>query len=275
MSRDYLAIKATDLISSAPAALEDNFNSILTSHLSNTAGAPSYVVDGMFFIYNNGGTYEYYIRVNGADVDAFDALLASSSGAKDWNLVSHENFKVETLTSPPGVLTPGRLCFVDTGTNDDGDLYVTDAVANQRVLTSKIETNGANYQRVHPTSTNDSQGVILTLASSSSVNWTILDIPVLLPAQYDDIQATLDSTVLLNVRIKDSGGRATIKFRKEGESTDLGYKVIATVAAETGVYQYGQIICRTNAGKIEYKLDASGASTADVDVSIELCTVHE
>lgn len=279
MSRNYADLSGTDLRSGFPSRHNDNFAAVLSNHLSTSAGTPSYVTDGMLYIYDDtgtGGGYEYYFREDGASVEAFTALLAADVSDKDWNLVQNQNWCVETVTSTPGTITQGRFVMVDTGTNDDGFAYISNQSTYVRLLdnrTSYSSTDLSKYYRLYESETNDSSAVILDLTGSSSVSWTTLNLASLVPSQYSDLASASYAMALLNVMVKDSGGRAVVKFRKNGEGTDLGYKAVATVAAETSVEQYGQLWVPLASGVLQYDLTASGAGTADTKVSVEAVAI--
>jgi len=276
LSRNYADLVGTDLRSAFVARHNDNHAAELSNHLSTSAGTPSYVIDGMLYIHDDsggGGGYEYFFRESGSSVEAFTALLDADTSDKDWNLVAMQNLVIEAVTSTPGTITQGRMVVVDGGTGDDGFLYAADEAAYRRVLDNRPLHDSASdfskYYRLQETISNDSNALILNLASSSSVAWTSLDIPALVATNYPDLAGASFAMALINVMIKDSGGRALVKFRKDGEASDLGYKAVTTVAAETSVEQYGQFWVPLNAGVLNYDLTASGAGTADTRVSVE------
>ena len=280
MTRLYVAlVGSVDTGSTLVTKDNNNAQSYLSSHLSTSSGQPTYAVDGMFFAFDNtgsGGGIEYFIIEDSVSIEAFTALLAADISDKDWNLVDQQNWVIEALTAVPGVITQGRLVMVDTGTPDPGQLFISDSTKYNRVLTNAVasDTDLSLYYRTQETQSNDSAGVMLSLASSSSVAFTALDIAATISSQYSDLGAATQATATLNIRIKDSGGRALLRVRKSGEGTDLAYKVVATVAAETGVFQYGQIQVSLLNGIFEYELTASGAGTADVDISVESIQIY-
>jgi hypothetical protein len=256
-----------------PAIHNGNFASLLSHSLSTAGGRPSYAIDGMFYITDTSGTgsgYKYFVIEDGTDVQLFSALLNADDSDKDWNLAHHENWVIESVTTIPSTLHEGRMVLVDSGTNDDGKLYICDQSAYRRVLTNAVlfsTTDPSRYYRHHVLAA-DASGIILNLVASSSVTWTTVDVGSLVSGM-SHLTFDVESMVLINVAISDTSGRATVSFRRNGMTIDTGKKTCATVAAETGVAQYAQFWVSTSLGVIEYQLVSAAASSATVQVTVE------
>lgn len=270
MSRDFHTIDGTTTGSQLATFLPDNYAAILSNHLG-TSGEPSYATDGMFYVTTASGSDPspgYWLIEDGVSVPALEAFIRANSSDLDWNLVRHENFTHEIVTTVPGVLTQGRIVHVDGGTSDNGTYYGCDGLAYRAFLTNRPVHSSTDLSRYHRHQLMPPATAVLALSGSSDISWTTLDVSSVV-APLAHLATDLGSMVLLNVAISDTGGRAVVQFRANGMALDTGTKAVATVAAETSTTQYGQIWVQTTNGVIQYQLDASGSNTATVAVTVE------
>lgn len=271
MSRNYDTLDPTSTGPQVRVIVNDSLAALLSTHLSTSAGIPAYAVDGTIYIEDQGTEGWKYWVVRGSDAVVLgEDIWNSWDGDRDFGLNLSKNFVLESVTSVPSDATEGRLVVVDSGTGDPGKLYFCDASTWKKILTSKQDPDdGGYYTRKIKISPDTS---ILNLTGSSDVSWTTLNVGSLVTGLSGLATADL-SSVVVNVRLRDSGGRATLSLRKGNDASDSGYKTLSTVAAETSVYVYGQFEVFTNAGLIQYQLDASGSNTADVQITVECANI--
>lgn len=101
---------------------------------------------------------------------------------------------------------------------------------------------------------------IKTLGLQSDISWTDIDVT--------DETSSKAKAVFAKVQVKDSGGRATLSITKNGDRTYPDVQA-STPAADTNQWFVASGLCRLDDDQIlEYDLNASGTSTADIRILI-------